>query len=615
MLSVKQNIRAAIGELGARFSSIRTVLILSYTVIILLCVALVGAISFYISYQTMAERIEAAGLQIVKQIEQSMDNDFQSKRGRLLAPYYDSEYISGINGYAAMSDQEKFQFRQKLGDLFLRGFNITPIRDFTRFQIYYSSGELLYASDNRNPWTADEVRQSDWFLRTVGKDGLVYFQGPLSGGRAYRDEAAYASSILIRDFANPLHFIIVRAEYTDDLFDQIGQRESLSPSSRFVILNERGEQVFSSRSDSSGELSAGIFQRLDGASGSFWETNGGRSEFVSYTESGYSGWKVLLIMPRDEIFGPLDQIKTATLVTALAAFVVTFLISVLFGRRITRPILDLYKTVNRIKRGDFSIRVDIRRRDEIGRIAMNFNDMQDELQTLIETKYVYQIKLQQAELAMLYSQINPHFLYNTLDSIKAMADYYEVGQIGEMSQSLADMFRYNTRSGDEVVTLREELEQINAYMNIQGIRFEDKIRCEQIIDEELADYPLLKMTLQPLVENAVYHGGERKRGPTLIQVIARREGHRVLLTVRDDGAGMTEARLDEVRQMLQERLYRESEPPRQARRGIGVRNVYARYAIRLGEQFDLLLESREGRGTSVTLRFERPVKPSEGAAD
>lgn len=217
----------------------------------------------------------------------------------------------------------------------------------------------------------------------------------------------------------------------------------------------------------------------------------------------------------------MDQIKTTTLVTALIAFVVTLCISLLFGRSITNPILDLYKSVNRVKRGDFSVRVHVTRSDEIGRIATNFNDMQDELQTLIESKYIYQIKLQQVELAMLYSQINPHFLYNTLDSIKAMADYYKVEDIGDMAQSLADMFRYNTKSKDEVVTLRDELEQIEAYMNIQRTRFEDKLAYELDIEEELYTFAILKMTLQPLVENAVFYGVEQKLGKSTIRITAR----------------------------------------------------------------------------------------------
>ena len=232
---------------------------------------------------------------------------------------------------------------------------------------------------------------------------------------------------------------------------------------------------------------------------------------------------------------------------------------------------------------------------------MNFNAMQEELQKLIETKYIYQIKLQQSELAMLYSQINPHFLYNTLDSIKAMADYHQVEEVGDMAQSLADMFRYNTKNRNEIATLQEELVQIDAYMKIQGIRFENKIVYEQDVEDELVKFPLLKMTLQPLVENSVFHGIERKRGVGTIRVIARKEGNFVHLIVSDDGIGISETRLESIRAKLRQPLYQEEFVLSAAEGGIGIQNVYARYAIRFTEHFEFRIDSKEGSGTKVTL--------------
>ncbi|OAS17979.1 cache domain-containing sensor histidine kinase [Paenibacillus oryzisoli] len=598
MLGTKQ--RTLWGKLRSIFSRIRIVLLLSYFIIIFICIALLGSISFYISYRSMSEKAESSSIQIVRQIEKNMDNDFQNKRNLLLAPYFNQEYIDGINAYARMDVQAKFQFKQKLGDLFLKSFNITPIPGFIRFQIYYSNGELLNASDNLKQWTAEEVRQSNWFRQTVARDGRVYFSGPPANSPADNDKPAFSSSILIRDFANPDYFMIVRAEYRAELFRMIGQNDSLSAESQLLILDEDNKQIFTSRESLLDTSKSDLLERIKADDGTFWYGKQ-KDVLVTYIRSEYSNWKVVLMMPKNEIFGPLNQIKTTTILTAIIALVVTFFISVLFGQRITNPILDLYKTISRVKRGDFSIRVQITRNDEIGRIAMNFNDMQDELQNLIESKYIYQIKLQQVELAMLYSQINPHFLYNTLDSIKAMADYYEVEKIGEMSQSLADMFRYNIKNKTEIVTLREELEQIDAYMRIQGIRFEDKVTYEVEVEASLYDHPLLKMTLQPLVENAVFHGVEPKRGHSIIRLNARRDGEALVLTVSDNGVGMTEERLTELRSKVSAPIYTEDVPMSSVEGGIGIRNVYARYAIRLGNQFECKLESKQGVGTSVTL--------------
>lgn len=590
-------------KLETLFPRIRTMLLLSYFVIILFCIALIGTASFYISYNSMAERVETASSQIVRQIEFNMDNDFHNKRNLLLAPYYNQEYIDNINAYPTMDSQNKFLFRQKLGDLFLKSFNITPIPDFIRFQIYYSDGELLNSSDNTSFGSPSQVLNADWFKQTIAKDGLVnFFSAPSISGQE-ESSTAYSTSLLIRDFSNPTGFIVVRADYNYGLFKGIGQRADLTKNSRFLILNDINNPIFDSADGHADDMDAQVLSQIKGDGGKFWTGSGDQTMLVSYTRSQYSNWKTVLIMPKKEIFSSLDSIKTAAFWTALVAFLVTAILSLLFGRSITNPILDLYKTVNHIKRGDFSVRVDIKRKDEIGRIAMNFNAMQDELQQQIETKYVYQIKLQQMELAMLYSQINPHFLYNTLDSIKAMADYHDVEEVGQMAQSLADMFRYNTKNTDEVVTLQEELVQIDAYINIQSIRFEGKIDYRLDIEDELYHFPMLKMTLQPLVENAVFHGIERKRGKGIIHIKAWKEGEWTYIQVKDDGVGISEKRLEQILASLRQPLYQEEYKLSAASGGIGVQNVYARYTIRYGEQFQFSIESRKGIGTEVTLKL------------
>ncbi|MDR6878708.1 sensor histidine kinase [Bacillus sp. 3255] len=590
-------------QLVTLFPRIRTVLLLSYFIIILFCITLIGTASFYISYNSMADRVETASAQIVRQIEFNMDNEFHNKRNLLLAPYYNQEYIDNINAYPAMDSQNKFLFRQKLGDLFLKSFNITPIPDFVRFQIYYSNGELLNSSDNTTYGSPSQVLNAEWFQQTVAKDGLVnFFSSPPAEGQQ-ESPTAYSTSMLIRDFSNPIGFIVVRADYNYGLFTGIGQRADLTTNSRFLILNDINNAIFDSAEGHAPDLDAPTLAQIKGDNGKFWTGTGDATMLVSYTRSQYSNWKTVLIMPKEEIFSSLDPIKTAAIWTAIAAFLVSAVVSLLFGRSITNPILHLYKTVNHIKRGDFSVRVDIKRKDEIGRIAMNFNAMQDELQKQIETKYVYQIKLQQMELAMLYSQINPHFLYNTLDSIKAMADYYDVEEIGQMAQSLADMFRYNTKNSDEIVTLQDELVQIEAYINIQSIRFEGKIDYRVEIEDELYPFPMLKMTLQPLVENAVFHGIERKRGKGTIHLKAWKDNDSVYIQVNDDGVGISETRLEQILTSLRLPLYQEEYKLSASSGGIGVQNVYARYTIRYGEQFQFSIASRKGIGTQVTLKL------------
>ncbi|ASA21373.1 sensor histidine kinase [Paenibacillus donghaensis] len=584
-----------------RISGIRTTLLLSYLVIIFSCIAMVGAASYYISYKSMLEKVETASFQIVRQIENNMDNDMHNKRNLLLSPYYNQQYIDDINAYASMNSESRFVIGQSFEDLYLKTFNTTPITDFVRFRIYYSTGEMLSSSNNSVPVEPAEVRNERWFRDTVHKDGMVNFINvPDSGVVSEERTIAYSTAILIRDFANPDQFIVVRADYSDSLFRNISRHADLTGNSKFLVLDENNIPVYVTKGYTE-QLMQDILSRIEGKQGKFWFNHEASPYFISYTRSEYSGWKTVLLMPKEEIISPLHSIKTAVMYTGVFAFMITFLLSILLGRMITKPILDLHKSVNRIKRGDFSAGLDVSRRDEIGRIAVNFNAMRNELQMLIENKYIYQIKLQEAELAMLYSQINPHFLYNTLDSIKAMADYYAVEVISEMAQSLADMFRYNIKNSDEVVSLREELEQIEAYIRIQSFRFEGKFHYSVDVEEELYDYPMLKMTLQPLVENAVFHGIEPMRGKGMIRITARKYADGVHLSVSDNGVGVIEERLAKIRADLVRPVVQEQNLSLSSGAGIGIRNVYTRYAIRYSNRVEFRIDSGEGAGTLITL--------------
>lgn len=307
-------------KLETLFPRIRTMLLLSYFVIILFCIALIGTASFYISYNSMAERVETASSQIVRQIEFNMDNDFHNKRNLLLAPYYTQEYIDNINAYPTMDSQNKFLFRQKLGDLFLKSFNITPIPDFIRFQIYYSDGELLNSSDNTSFGSPSQVLNAEWFKQTIAKDGLVnFFSSPSVSGQE-ESSTAYSTSLLIRDFSNPTGFIVVRADYNYGLFKGIGQRADLTKNSRFLILNDINNPIFDSAEGHAADMDAQALSQIKGDGGKFWTGSGDQTMLVSYTRSQYSNWKTVLIMPKKEIFSSLDSIKTTAIWTALAAF-------------------------------------------------------------------------------------------------------------------------------------------------------------------------------------------------------------------------------------------------------------------------------------------------------
>ncbi|NLG83212.1 MAG: sensor histidine kinase [Firmicutes bacterium] len=275
-------------------------------------------------------------------------------------------------------------------------------------------------------------------------------------------------------------------------------------------------------------------------------------------------------------------------------------LSARFSIGITRPIKKLEKMMKEAAAGDLEGNLPVERNDEIGRLTMRFNWMLKRIQTLIEDVYHSRLNELEAELKALQAQINPHFLFNTLNIINSLAIISGVDSISQVITDLRDFFRYTMITEQTTVTLGEEIEQVKRYMAIQRLRFGERIEFEIDVPTELWGQPIVKLILQPLVENACLHGLEPNSGHIWkITIKARSTEEFLLLEVADNGVGINRETLAEIQAVLEGKIA----PPE---RYIGLRNVHERIRLRYGNAFGLRLESVEGQGTVVTLRL--PVK-------
>ena len=276
--------------------------------------------------------------------------------------------------------------------------------------------------------------------------------------------------------------------------------------------------------------------------------------------------------------------------------------SAAISRSITQPIYALRERAQSIGRGDIAAREPVVAEDEtLQALSSSLEHMAQHLQQQMELNRQEQDKLRAMELALLQSQINPHFLYNTLDTIIWLVETGKNEQAVEMVTSLSNFFRSSLSQGRDIITLGEEEIHVRSYLEIQQVRYRDILRYEIHVQPELRGCVLPKLTLQPLVENALYHGIKLRRGLGCILVDAAQEDDRVRITVRDDGAGMPPERLQQLRQSLDT----------EEQVGFGLRTVYRRLRLLYGEQCSMELESEPGAGTTVTLRF--PIRKEAGA--
>ena len=280
-----------------------------------------------------------------------------------------------------------------------------------------------------------------------------------------------------------------------------------------------------------------------------------------------------------------------------ALFIALLLYSLRVSRSITGPIRALTEKAERFGADNFSSLPVDTSIAELKTLDRNFDKMAGRITSLMEKQRQDQQSLHRAELELLQAQINPHFLYNTLDSIAILAESQREEDVVNMVTSLSTFFRNSLNRGEDIISLRAELIQAKSYLEIQQIRYSDILTYSISLPEEIQDVTVPKLILQPLIENALYHGIKNRRGRGVIQITGEKQNDDILLQVRDNGAGMTEEQL----QRLQAGVYEEHHS------GLGLKNVHQRIRLYCGEPYGLTFESKQGIGTTVTV-----LLPSRG---
>lgn len=327
----------------------------------------------------------------------------------------------------------------------------------------------------------------------------------------------------------------------------------------------------------------------------------GHRYLVTSTSLKMVDWDIYSKNDLEELLSGGRDVRNITLLFVAVSLILAYLAAHLLSVGLVTPIKRLKNAMVKVSQGNLSVQAGKLSNDEIGDLGRYFDDMIAQIKYLVEQVYKAELHEREARLSALQAQINPHFLYNTLETINSIAVIEGVSKVSEIARALSDMFRYNTKTGGLTVILAEEVRHIRNYLKIISIRFEDKLSVNIDIPEELMMYRMIKLVFQPIVENAVFHGIESKRGKGTLSISGMKEQEDLLFVISDDGTGMSEEQLETLRGRLAGRSPIGSDEPSEGK--VGIKNVHDRIRFYYGEAYGITLDSKPGLGTQVTIRI------------
>ena len=308
---------------------------------------------------------------------------------------------------------------------------------------------------------------------------------------------------------------------------------------------------------------------------------------------------------KNEMQNLYKKVFTYSFIAALVILVMVIYITYMISQSITSPVRELSRVTARVAGGDMSVRANLDTGAELGVLSRSLDEMIERINTLISQVRTEQENLRVAELELLQAQINPHFLYNTLDTIIWLAEAGDQSKVVSMVGSLSDFFRASLGQGRDIVTIGDEIRHVSSYLEIQQVRYQDILTYSINVPEEIYISSIPKITIQPLVENALYHGIKNKRGGGCITITGKVESKCIYLYIEDNGIGMTEERLEQINRKINAGEKTENEADaggnREEAEIFGLYNVNERIRLKFGSRYGIHIDSEFNKGTVVTV--------------
>ncbi|WP_338541902.1 cache domain-containing sensor histidine kinase [Paenibacillus tundrae] len=582
---------------SSKVSSIRFIITWSFSVFIVLVLTIM-AMLLHDKFSQAAERsAELTTRQIVDQVSYSLE-DYVRSMSHLYRAIEEHMLRDGT--------WEGDQVDKQLDTL------LSSREDIISITLLDAQGHLLKNRPSARLKPSAHVTQQGWFQSALRVPdhlsfSLPHIQNMYDG--PYKWVVSMSKGITVRQDGQDRQVILL-VDINFKQMDELSRRVSLGQRGYVYIIDESaGNIVYHPQQQLMymGLKRENIEQALV-ATGSYEDESEGQKRLNTVKSVANIGWKIVGVAYLDEMLTTRQEVNGYLIRVLIVVLVLAIIVSLILSSSLTRPIRRMERKMKAVERGDFSVELPIEGPLEVERLSRRFNLMVNKIRALMNEIIHEQEQKRRYELEALQAQINPHFLYNTLNSVVRMVGMSRNEEVVTMITSLSRLFRISLSQGKTIITVREELEHAHHYLTIQQMRFKHKFRFNMEADEETLDCLTLKLVLQPLIENAIVHGIEYDMDEGQIEIRVYQEEANLVLRIMDNGVGMTE---EQVASLLNGNVIVKSG----AGSGVAVRNVHDRIQLYYGDAYGLEFASELEEGTTVWIRipiqYKRDLREGE----
>lgn len=580
---------------GIRVTGFRFILAVSFAAVIILSMTFVGFALNQKFIQTSRENLSENSREIIEQVERNLDNYLKGMidLSNLL--------VIDINKFKALNLPELDRDIETL---------MRTRTDILSISLFTTDGKLLYEGTNLKLKDTADVLNESWFQSAMGGNGDTHISPPhvqnlyknrhpwvitLSRKVNFRINQTTVEGVLMID----MNFSVIEDLINDVTLGKKGYVFILDKDNN-IVYHHQQQLIYSGikteKLDGIFETETGSFVQVDSA---------GESRILTIYPASHVNWKLVGVYYLSDLIAAQRDLTQFIVLTLALGMVIFISVSIYMTDRITKPIAELEDSMRAVERGDFNIRLDLQGEYEVVQLARRFNLMTSQIKSLMSQVVSEQEAKRKSELSALQAQINPHFLYNTLDSVIWMAESGKHQEVVKMVTALARLFRISISRGRNVISVSEELSHAENYLTIQKMRYKDQFEYRFEVEDDVLGYKTQKLVLQPIIENAIYHGIRQMVDEGEIVIRAYLDGDALVFEVEDNGLGMSE----EVRSKVLLK-HKDDDDGTVRVGGVGVTNVYERIQLMYGEQYGIEIESEIEEGTKVTLTI--PAIKGEG---